>query len=549
MSDEQRELPQEIILIVDDNHNNLRFLAEILFERGYDIRTVSRGSRALWSVQVEQPDLILLDIKMPDMSGYEVCEKLKADEQTRDIPVIFISALQEVSEKVKGLSLGGVDYITKPFQVEEVLARVHTHLTLRRLQKKLQENNVQLQQEITERQRAEGELMNYKEDLEKLVEQRTIELQKSNAQLQEKNLELQRSKEALQQAKEAAEVAHRAKGEFIANISHELRTPLHGVLGYAQILEQQTGFTEQHQKTIEKILQSGRHLLVIIEDLIALSKIEAGKLEMQVEEFYLPSFLKSIAKIFDIRAKEQGISFEYNVAPDLPTIVYGDERRLRQILLNLLGNAVKFTREGKVIFRVKRSAIDKVNNRQLTIDGQQLIISKVRFEVEDSGVGIPPDQLEDIFSAFHQVGEKRLAQTQGIGLGLTVSQRLASMMDSELHVQSTLGEGSTFWFDLDLAEVVGQKPIPPKEEPEEEVREIPELEEKPPLVSPPHEEVEQLLDLAVMGDIMAIRERAKALETSEKKFAAFAEKLSQLAEELQITEIQLFLQQFLEEAQ
>ena len=108
MSDEQRELLQEIILIVDDNHNNLRFLAEILFEQGYDIRTVSRGSRALWSIQVEQPDLILLDIKMPDMSGYEVCEKLKADEQTRDIPIIFISALQEVSEKVKGLSLGGV---------------------------------------------------------------------------------------------------------------------------------------------------------------------------------------------------------------------------------------------------------------------------------------------------------------------------------------------------------------------------------------------------------------------------------------------------------
>jgi hypothetical protein len=166
--------------------------------------------------------------------------------------------------------------------------------------------------------------------------------------------------------------------------------------------------------------------------------------------------------------------------------------------------------------------------------------------VEDTGVGIPPDQLEDIFSAFHQVEEKRVAQAEGIGLGLTVSQRLARMMGSELHVQSTLRKGSIFWFDLELAEVTTQKFIPPQEETEEEPQEIPAIVEESRIVPPPREEMALLWDLAMIGDILAIQERVKILEASDQMFRPFIAKLSRFAEELRMNEIQNFLQQFME---
>jgi len=186
------------ILVVDDTPENLHLLMGILAEQGYRVRPVPSGTRALATIHSEPPDLILLDIRMPDMSGYEVCERLKADERTRDIPVIFLSALNEVVDKVKGFEVGGVDYITKPFQVEEVLVRVETHLALRNLQQNLQ-------QEIVERKQAQEELTKYKDHLEELVEERTTELQREIAEhkrteqkLQTSLTEIQRLKEQLQ---------------------------------------------------------------------------------------------------------------------------------------------------------------------------------------------------------------------------------------------------------------------------------------------------------------------------------------------------------------
>lgn len=536
MNDAGRDISKGLILVVDDNNENLRFLAGILFEQGYAVRTVSNGSRALFSVQAEPPDLILLDIMMPGMSGYEVCEKLKAQEHSRNIPIIFISALHEVQEKVKGFVCGGVDYITKPFQVEEVLARVETHLTLQRLQQQLQENNVQLQSEIAERKRAEEELIRYKDQLEELVEHRTAELKKSNEQLQERNVELQQSKEALQEASEAAEIANQAKGEFIANISHELRTPLNGVLGFAQVLHETHGLTPKQQRAVNMILQSGEHLLMIINDLIDLSNLEAGKIKLQPKEFFLQPFLTGLMKVFRIRAEQQQIAFEQHFVPGLPGKITADERRLRQILLNLLGNAFKFTRQGQVTFKIA----------SLPEQEAQHAMHKLRFQVDDTGVGIPDDQLDNIFAAFHQIGEKRLAQTEGVGLGLTVSQRLARMMNSELHVQSTVGKGSSFWFDLEILESEDQSE-PLISEAQDIFREDEFAPEKaPPIVPPSSETLHTLIDLLDMGDIMAIREHAEQLRVQDQRVSAFADKVSHLSETLNINELRTFLQRYVE---
>jgi signal transduction histidine kinase len=541
-------LPNEskgLILIVDDNHANLRFLAGILFEQGYAVRTVSTGARALFAVQAEPPDLILLDIMMPNMSGYEVCERLKTQEASRDIPIIFISALHEVQEKVKGFTFGGVDYITKPFQIEEVIARVHTHLTLRRLQQRLLDNNQHLQQEIAERKRVEAELMKYKQHLEVLVEQRTAELQQRNQQLREKNLELEESQAALQKAKDAADVAHRqaqaanhAKSEFVANISHELRTPLNGVLGFAQVLEEDLTLTARQRRAIEMIHQSGDQLLTIVNDLIDLSTIEWGHLLMHAKDFYLQHFLKRLTKMFMVQAEQQNVAFEGIYAADLPFKLNNDESRLRQVLLNLIGNAFKFTKQGRVTFRVALAPDEASSTGAVPLP-------KIRFQVEDTGVGIPADQLEKIFAAFHQIGEKRLAQTKGIGLGLTVSQRLVQMMGSELHVTSTLGAGSTFWFDLLLpdfnaaAQPDGMVPLelPVVSSPTE------------PIIPPPSAEVRRLYDMASIGDILAIRDRAAELRNETSEYRVFVNIVARFANALQVSELQKFLQVYLDNQQ
>jgi signal transduction histidine kinase len=529
----QTDTPKGSILIVDDTPDNLWLLAEILADQGYEIRPTQKGTHALLSARTEPPDLILLDIKMPEMDGYAVCEQLKADERTRNIPVIFISALHDVMDKVKAFALGGVDYITKPFQAEEVSARVATHLSLQSLHKRLQEQNTQLQQEILERQRVEEEIKRYQEHLEELVVQRTYELQNSNTLLRAKNLELQQSQAALQKAKEAIEVANHAKSEFIANINHELRTPLNIILGFIQILRYEPNCTEGQQESFKTIQRSGEHLLLIINDMLDLATIEARKLKLETDVFHFSNFLNNLVEMARIQAKLKDIAFQYEPSPDLPDMICADEKRLRQVLLNLLGNAIKFTTKGGVTLRVS------------SIDNCQL-----RFEVEDTGIGIPPEQLQQIFTAFHQVESKWTARTEGIGLGLTVSQRLVRMMGSELHVRSTLGAGSTFWFDLELPEAT-EIPLldhsgfstPDKTDTLQHILEA------QPLVPPPSEELAILLRLAEDGDIMALLERVKVLQALGPEFASFTAKFTELTKTFQIGKIHQFLRQYIRNGQ
>ncbi|MEH1907863.1 hybrid sensor histidine kinase/response regulator [Nostoc sp.] len=247
----------------------------------------------------------------------------------------------------------------------------------------------------------------------------------------------------LKKSKAAADTANHAKSEFLANMSHELRTPLNGILGCAQILLRSQDLPEPQQYHVNIIEQCGSHLLTLINDILDLSKIEARKLELYPHDVHFPSFLQGIAEICQIRAEQKGILFVYESAINLPTGVHVDAKRLRQVLLNLLGNAIKFTDEGKVTFKVE--VID-----QLPADGET-VKYRIRLSVEDTGIGITPAELGKIFLPFEQVGEKK-RQTEGTGLGLAITRQLVQMMGSDIHLKSQIGQGSTFWFEIAIAE-------------------------------------------------------------------------------------------------
>ena len=283
--------------------------------------------------------------------------------------------------------------------------------------------------DITGRKQAENALRQAHDELELRVKARTADLA---------------------EARDAAESANRAKSAVLANMSHELRTPLNAILGYSQIFAGDANLTERQRKGLNTINRSGEHLLTMINDILDLSKIEAGRMELLPGEFHLPAFLGGITDMLRIRAQQQGIDFFCEFDSNLPQGIYADETRLRQILINLLNNAVKFTEQGSVTLRILDLGFEIADLE----DGKSQISnlkSQIRFQVEDTGIGIARDKLKEIFVAFAQVGgDTRHAHVEGTGLGLPISRRLIRMMGGDLLVDSTVGKGSTFWFELEL---------------------------------------------------------------------------------------------------
>ncbi len=381
------------VLLVDDKRENLVALERSL--EGLDCRflTATSGQEALFLLMDHEFALVLLDVQMPEMDGFETAVLMRKTNRAKHTPIIFVTAINNDQQYVfQGYESGAVDYLFKPINPEILRSKVRVFI-------ELYQKNALLHQEIAERKRIEEEL---------------------------------------RRTKDLAESANQAKSLFLANMSHELRTPLTAIIGFSQMLAHTLSLSTEEQENFDIILRSGEHLLTLINQVLDLSKIEAGRITLDEEDCDVHLLLHELEDMFRLRTMHSGLTLRFERSDDVPQYIRTDPVKLRQVLINLLNNAVKFTQEGGVTVLIERVRVHP-----------QTPPMTLQFSIRDTGTGIAAHELDTLFEAFSQTETGRQLQ-EGTGLGLSISRKFVQLMGGDIHVSSDVGYGSTFSFDIQV---------------------------------------------------------------------------------------------------
>jgi len=439
------------ILAVDDSPTYLHELNDILAGEGYDVILAHTGEEALEMLAYQRVDCILLDRLMPGMGGTEACRRLKASPATRDIPLIMLTAMEDREAMIEGLSTGADDYVLKSSELDVLKARVRAQLRRRQFEDESRRIRTELMNKELEaaEARATRELAQSRAELLEILEQKNHDLQDANRQL------VLRQQEIAEKNLQLEEVS-RMKSEFLSNMSHELRTPLNAIIGFSEILKDGIfgELTPRQTEYIGHVFDGGRHLLALINDILDLSKVEAGKMDLELEEIAVNEFLHGAMDIVRERAMKSGTTLEFAGCIDPPGhgMIMADGRKLKQIVYNLLSNAVKFSGEGGHVRMETRTVgrDETVLAAPPGMTGRLLPLPPSEFDrfleirVIDSGIGIAEEDLAHLFQSFRQLGSSLTRHYEGTGLGLALVQRLVELHQGRVGVASAPGRGAHF---------------------------------------------------------------------------------------------------------
>jgi len=419
-SSTKREIAQGVVLIVDDDEGIREVLKEIIQLFGFTCKTAENAEEALRLLRKESFELMVTDIKMPGMNGMELLKEAKKDLQGLDVLMMTgFSAEYSFSDVVIA---GASDIIPKPINLEEVEAKINRVVRERKLRKELKQKNLELQKYLEDLQVTKDRLEEQAHELLlALVEIETAKdvIEKQNQKILKANWELEK--------------ADKMKSAFLATVSHELRTPLNSIMGFlGLVLDDLCENREEEKALLRDALNSSKNLLFLINNMLDLAKIEAGKLDLFLEKLNLKETLDEVTSLLSIQARQKNLFFRhesYNVPP-----VYADRGKIWQVLNNLLGNAIKFTEKGGIVVRARRHGSDSVE-----------------IEIRDTGIGVPPEQQEQIFERFVQADRNYTRKQMGAGLGLVISKNLVEMMGGTIRLESAgEGKGSQISFTLPI---------------------------------------------------------------------------------------------------